>query len=163
MRAWKNLDVPLTLEPMDPSRLRPWYDACQVEYLEDLIRSGKTPEQAREKADEPFEECFPHGVPAPGHLVLDIVHDGERVGYVWIGRQSNGGPGDWWLWDLAIDEPHRGHGLGRAALVLAEVEAQAHGATTLGLNVFGFNTAARALYESLGYGTMALQMTKRLG
>ncbi|MGV8966328.1 MAG: GNAT family N-acetyltransferase [Cellulomonas sp.] len=148
---------------MTSSRLRPWFESGQERYVEDLIRSGKTPEQAREKASDPFEQYFPDGVATTRHLVFDVVHDVDRVGYVWIGPQSNGGPGDWWLWDLEIDEPHRGHGFGRAALVLAEAEASRNGATTLGLNVFGFNTAARSLYASSGYATVALQLAKRLG
>lgn len=155
--------MPLTLEPMAASRLRPWFESGQESYVADLIRSGKTPDQAREKSAQSFEEYFPGGVPAPRHLVFDVVHDGERVGYVWIGPQANGGPDDWWLWDIEIDGPHRGQGFGRAALVLAEAEVAGRGATTLGLNVFGFNTAARSLYESMGYGTVAVQMAKRLG
>jgi ribosomal protein S18 acetylase RimI-like enzyme len=34
--------------------------------------------------------------------------------------------------------------------------------TSLGLNVHGQNTVARSLYDSLGYGVMALQMKKEL-
>jgi ribosomal protein S18 acetylase RimI-like enzyme len=47
-------------------------------------------------------------------------------------------------------------------MVLAEREARSHGATELGLNVFGSNTVARHLYETLGYGTVAVRMSKRL-
>ena len=48
-------------------------------------------------------------------------------------------------------------------MLLAEDYATSHGAHTLGLSVFGFNAAARRLYESLGYGTTTVKMTKRLG
>ena len=37
-----------------------------------------------------------------------------------------------------------------------------HGAVTLGLNVFGFNSIARSLYRSLGYEESAVQMRKKL-
>ncbi|WP_166848130.1 GNAT family N-acetyltransferase [Isoptericola sp. BMS4] len=47
-------------------------------------------------------------------------------------------------------------------MILGEEYARARGARSLGLNVFGFNTAARALYESLGFETAAVTMHKRL-
>jgi ribosomal protein S18 acetylase RimI-like enzyme len=37
---------------------------------------------------------------------------------------------------------------------------RSRGMTSLGLNVFGQNTVARGLYESLGYDVTALQMKK---
>jgi ribosomal protein S18 acetylase RimI-like enzyme len=58
--------------------------------------------------------------------------------------------------------PFRGRGFGRAAMVLAEQEARRGGARRLGLNVFGTNTVARSLYESLGYEITELQMSKEL-
>ncbi len=61
-----------------------------------------------------------------------------------------------------IDPAHRGRGLGRAAMVLAEEAARSQGASELGLNVFGPNTVARRLYESLGYETTAVNMRKPL-
>ena len=48
-------------------------------------------------------------------------------------------------------------------MLLAEEYARSHGARSLGLSVFGFNDAARRLYESLGYGTTTVKMAKPLG
>ena len=67
-----------------------------------------------------------------------------------------------WVWEVVVDEQHRGRGLGRAAMLLAEEQARAAGAVELGLNVFGYNTVARALYESLAYETVSMQMRKQL-
>ncbi len=67
-----------------------------------------------------------------------------------------------WVWEVVVDEQHRGRGLGRAAMLLAEEQARAAGAVELGLNVFGYNTVARALYESLAYETLSMQMRKQL-
>jgi ribosomal protein S18 acetylase RimI-like enzyme len=47
-------------------------------------------------------------------------------------------------------------------MLLAEHEARDVGATELGLNVFGSNTIARHLYESLGYAPTSIRMLKRL-
>ncbi len=97
--------------------------------------------------------------------MLDVLdHAGAPVGYLWIGpadwRRRRAGA--WWVWDVLVDEGRRGEGLGRATMLLAEEYATAHGARTLGLSVFGFNLAARRLYESLGYGTTSVKMAKRL-
>lgn len=64
--------------------------------------------------------------------------------------------------DIVVDAEHRGNGFGRQAMILAEGYARSQGAETLGLNVFGFNTAARGLYESLGYETTSIKMRKTL-
>ncbi|WP_346426683.1 GNAT family N-acetyltransferase [Streptomyces sp. YIM 130001] len=63
---------------------------------------------------------------------------------------------------MVIDADQRGQGFGRAAMVLGEEYARAQGAHTLGLSVFGFNTGARGLYESLGYETTSVKLHKRL-
>ena len=47
-------------------------------------------------------------------------------------------------------------------MLLAEDQVKTMGGRELGLNVFGFNTVARGLYESLGYETVAIRMSKRL-
>jgi ribosomal protein S18 acetylase RimI-like enzyme len=47
-------------------------------------------------------------------------------------------------------------------MLLAEELARSHGATTIGLNVFGQNHIARGLYTSLGYREQAVQMRKPL-
>ena len=63
---------------------------------------------------------------------------------------------------LAIDADQRGRGFGREAMLLAEDRVREHGGSTLGLNVFGFNAAGRALYESLAYETTSVRMLKKL-
>jgi ribosomal protein S18 acetylase RimI-like enzyme len=47
-------------------------------------------------------------------------------------------------------------------LEVAEEEAARHGVGAIGLNVFGPNRVARALYESAGFEITALQMKKEL-
>jgi hypothetical protein len=47
-------------------------------------------------------------------------------------------------------------------MLLAEDRVREQGGSTLGLNVFGFNAAGRALYESLAYETTSVRMLKKL-
>ena len=180
------------LRLMPDDRLGPWIARSRADYEEARLRSGESPAVAAENARASFERNFPGGRPATGHLVHEVVAvsagaagaragavgagagagagddgagpgaDGEVVGWIWIGPFAEGSDA-WWVWDVEIDEQHRGAGHGRAAMQLAEQEAARHGAVTLGLNVFGYNDAARRLYESLGYETTSLQMRKPVG
>jgi ribosomal protein S18 acetylase RimI-like enzyme len=156
--------MPITLGPMSASHLPQWLAACTAQYIDELVAGGRTREDATRHAAKGIEPSFPDGNPAPGHAVFDVLDEaGAAVGYLWIGPDTSDDPAAWWVWDIAVDAGQRGHGHGRAAMLLGEQYAHEHGATTLGLNVFGSNAVARGLYESLGYETTALQMRKRLG
>jgi len=67
------------------------------------------------------------------------------------------------VYDIEIDPEHRGRGLGRDTMLLAEEEARLRGRRRIKLNVFARNTVARALYRSLGFEEMAVQMAKEVG
>ena len=74
---------------------------------------------------------------------------------------------------IGVAPSARRGGIATAMLTLAESDARTHGATTMILDVAENNTAARNLYESLGYtidgrrpkyydGTDAILMSKKL-
>lgn len=147
---------------MPTDRLRGWMLAANAQYRLERIEAGETAAEATAKAAQSLADTFPAGRMQVGHLVFEVVVDEAPVGVLWIGPRSTSLPDEWWIWDVEIDEAHRGHGFGRRAMELAETAAQEQGAKTLGLNVFGFNRIARGLYESLGYETMAVQMRKAL-
>jgi GNAT superfamily N-acetyltransferase len=154
----------VTLRSVPPERLPAWIRRSADEYARDLVALGRPAADAQRVAEQEMAESFPQGHPRPGHAVLDVLDDaGTPVGYLWIGPADGDDPGAWWVWDVLVDDEHRGRGLGRATMLLAEGYAVARGAHTLGLSVFGFNVAARRLYESLGYGTTTVKMAKRLG
>ncbi len=153
----------LTLRPVPQDRMPAWIRRSADEYARDLVTTGRSKDEARRVADDGMAASFPDGSPRPGHAVLDLLDDlGHRVGYLWLGPSGQGEAGQWWVWDVLVDEAHRRKGYGGAAMRLAEQYAAAHGATSLGLSVFGFNAGARALYESLGYETTSVKMAKRL-
>ena len=155
--------MPVTLEPLSPKRLPKWLRRSTEEYASDLISLGRSPAEAHRLATRSLGESFPGGQPASGHYVFD-VHDGpgRPVGYLWIGRAQGEDDSAWWVWDFSINEEERGKGLGRETMLLAEQFAKSHGARTLGLSVFGFNTVARRLYETLDYETTSIKMMKTL-
>lgn len=154
----------VTLRRLDARFFPAWLERSRDEYANDLVATGQTPEDAYRHADESMARSFPSGAPGPGHVVFDVVDNaGATVGYLWIGPDTSDDAGAWRIWDIVIDADKRGRGLGRMAMVLGEEYARAQGAHTLGLSVFGFNTGARGLYESLGYETTSVKMLKRLG
>lgn len=153
----------VTLAPMSPSALPSWMLMQRSAYIADRIRAGDDEGAATRNADASYEKYFLNGSAAPGHDVLDVLEEGRAVGSLWLGPHPSDLEGVWYVWDVQIDAGERGRGLGRAAMLLAESHVQSRGGSALALNVFGFNTPARALYESLGYETTAVQMRKALG
>jgi ribosomal protein S18 acetylase RimI-like enzyme len=53
--------------------------------------------------------------------------------------------------NLVVAEAHRNHGIGAAMIAYAEATAREHGDTRIGLAASVGNTAARRLYERLGF------------
>jgi ribosomal protein S18 acetylase RimI-like enzyme len=148
---------------LDARAFPAWFERCRAEYAADLVTAGRTPEDANRHADETMADSFPSGAPSPGHAVFEVLDEaGLTIGYLWIGPDTSGNADSWWVWDIVIDAEKRGLGFGRTAMLLGEEYARAQGAHTLGLHVFGFNTGARGLYESLGYETTSVKMRKRL-
>jgi len=62
-----------------------------------------------------------------------------------------------------VQPEFRGHGYGRAALLLLEPLARELGYDAIRLHVFGDNEVARRLYRSTGYTETDVSMLKRLG
>ena len=153
------------LRPMPADRLASWIVSSNEAYRLSRIAAGEAPELAAKRAADSNAQFFPDGAPLPLHQVFDVVDAQQAgdtvVGYLWIGPQ-NDSTTEWWVWDVEIDEAHRRKGHARQALLLGEAEARALGAASIGLNVFGFNSGAQALYESLGYGIAAVNMSKKL-
>jgi ribosomal protein S18 acetylase RimI-like enzyme len=146
---------------MPHDRLAEWIQRGHEHYIESRMTAGESREVAEGKAVASREENFPGDRPLDTHRVFDVVADGAVVGQLWIGPLS-GRPTDWWVYDIEILEEHQRRGHARRALELGEEEARALGATSLGLNVFGYNTGAKQLYDSLGYRVTATQMQKPL-
>lgn len=149
------------LEPLPPERLPAWIDEQTRGYLESRMLSGETREVAEERTQRSRAENFPHDRPLDSHLVFDVWADDTVVGSLWLGPFPAGGT-EWWVFDIEIDAAHRRHGYARRALELGHAAAKERGATAIGLNVFGYNTGAKELYESLGYTVTATQMKKPL-
>ena len=152
----------VTLQPMPSIDLGPWLEQSKADHIADRVDTGEDPETARLITNATSERLFPGGVPAEGQFVFLVTEDATPVGSVWLGAGQDGPPDVWFLWSIEVDVAARGHGLGRQSVRLAEEFARKRGATKLELNVFGNNSVARSLYESLGYRISTIQMSKVL-
>ena len=126
------------------------------EFAEQKIRAGHwRPEEAPELSRHAVESFLPKGGPSETHRVYRAVDASDRgVGWIWVGpppvRLPNL-PTRRWLYQITVDAPLRGKGYGRAMLAATEELVSGEGARELYLNVFRWNSVARALYDSAGY------------
>jgi GNAT superfamily N-acetyltransferase len=123
-------------------------------------------EQGLAEARQGTARFLPDGLATAGHrLLVACDADGEVVGHAWLGLADprTGSPESAWLYDIRISEARRRHGYGNALLAALEQVAREAGASTLGLNVFGRNRTAIALYAARGYQVTTAQMHKPLG
>jgi ribosomal protein S18 acetylase RimI-like enzyme len=135
------------------------------EYAAEHVAAGDwAPESAERQATEEMDQLLPRGVDTPGVLMLVAETEaGVPIGSIWLALEKQPGSGGGaWIYDIEIWPQYRGRGFGRALLTAAEQEAAKHGADSVGLNVFGTNLVARALYESDGYTISSMQLKKEL-
>ena len=156
----------LTLSPLTDPALAGRLSVLLHGYSANKAKARRIPlDRARADAEQQIKGLLPDGVRTEGMLLFAAEVDGEEVGWIWIGLPGTGG-GDAevaWLHEVLIDPPYRGRGYGRAIIQAAERELARRGVAELGLNVFGDNTVARRLYESLGFEVAAQQMVKTIG
>jgi ribosomal protein S18 acetylase RimI-like enzyme len=154
----------LWLRPPTQDEFEQWRPRQEAAYAREIAGSGAmSAAAAAEKARLDTARRFSSGLGSPGQVLFRLMAGDQPVGWLWLNVPVVGGdPLMAWVNDVEVDPGYRGRGYGRAAMLLAEREARARGMTSLGLNVHGQNTAARSLYDGLGYQVMTQQMRKPL-
>lgn len=155
----------LTLTPASDDELVEFIAQQKVSYLRDLIEQGGLSEAAAQaNSDATWSGLVPDGIhPIDGNEIMiarDV--DGQRIGVLWMSVRSHGDEEYAWIYDIEVDPQVRNRGYGRVLMLAAEEWTRQKGLTSLQLNVFGGNTAARALYRSLGFVENAVQMSKQV-
>ena len=134
------------------------------EYARDIAENGHTPaDAARRKAEADMAEILAQGLATPKHWLFVLEVGGERAGRLWLAEREIDGRRAMFIFDIHVDDAFRGRGFGRAAMLLAERESLDRDIHRVELNVFGGNTVARGLYQSLGYLERSVRMAKDLG
>jgi len=154
----------VTLRPMTDDEFVEFVAASQAGFVEQMVEmAGTDREAALARADAEYRSLLPQGSATPGHeFRLAADEHGDVVGHLWVGLKDGPGPVIAWVYDVEVAETRRGRGHGRAIMEAAEDLAREMGASSLGLNVFGGNAVARALYDKLGYVVTSQQMSKPL-
>ena len=155
----------VTLVPMTPDAFAAWIDAIVAAYAGDKVRVGTwAADEALERSRRAFDELLPDGLATAGHELRSIVaEDGTSVGVLWFAPNDEMRGAVAFIYDIEIDEAHRGRGYGRAALEALEPLARSLGFDSIGLHVFGDNDVARGLYRSAGYVETDITMRKSIG
>ncbi len=131
-------------------------------YADELTRGrGVPPDISLTKAEKSFPSTLDELLAEVGASLSRVLADGQDVGWLWLSPAPDG-VDSLFIYDIEIDEAHRGRGLGRATMLAAEEVARRDGWSAIRLNVFGGNTAAESLYRSLGYETDSILMSKSL-
>jgi ribosomal protein S18 acetylase RimI-like enzyme len=155
----------LLVREMTRTEFDEWRDSIVHAFASEQVTAGNwSAEDAIDLATKDNNALLPDGFETPGMLFLSACHpDGTRVGALWLGlTHPRGKPDCSFIYDIEIDEPHRGSGYGRALLTAAEDAVRSRGVGAVELNVFGDNARAIRLYETFGYHVVTQQMRKSL-
>ena len=150
----------VTLRPMaeeEYQHLRSWLDE---DYAQEVAKAmGVSIEEGREAARKQLGELLPEGLKSEGHHFWKITTEsGDAVGDLWVLVEPAKERA--FIYFIGIDEAYRGKGYSRAAMQTLEITVKPMGVSRIDLNVFGDNTTAINLYQSLGYQVLGMGMRK---
>ncbi|NES30182.1 GNAT family N-acetyltransferase [Micromonospora terminaliae] len=155
----------LIVRDMTRNEFEVWRDRTIRSYADEQVAAGNwSADEALELATRAHDVLLPDGFATAGMLFLRaVLPDGAHVGVSWLGlTHPRGAPDCAFIYDIEIDEAHRGAGYGRALLAAVEDAVRSRGVGRLELNVFRDNARAIRLYETSGYRVVTQQMRKSL-
>lgn len=135
------------------------------EYAEEKVKAGTWAEvEALDRSAAEYRQLLPDGIQTKQHCLFSIVDDPEQppIGMIWfqISESTHGRTA--FIFDFNIEEGHQGKGYGRQAMEVLEQVARRMNIKKIKLHVFAHNTRAIHLYETTGFVTTDLHMTKTL-
>ncbi len=154
------------LVPMSAAFYETFLPMAVESYARQNVSAGRWPAAgAVELSRAEHARILPAGLATPGMHLYEIrdPSGGATVGTLWFAVQTATGTPTGYVFNIEVDAAHRRAGYARRAFVELEAIARGLGIEAIGLNVFAFNAAARALYEELGYEVLGLTMRKAIG
>tara|TARA_B110000238_G_C16113773_1_gene433898 strand:- start:411 stop:890 length:480 start_codon:yes stop_codon:yes gene_type:complete len=134
-------------------------------YAKDNVDSGRWQEsESLERSTLDFDRLLPEGVVSKNHYLFNIIENesSKNVGYIWVKLEDNIRTKSAFIYDIEINKSFRRKGYAKSGLRCIEKVVAELGATSLGLHVFNHNSAALALYNSMGYQTLSHNMQKTI-
>jgi ribosomal protein S18 acetylase RimI-like enzyme len=156
----QHVTTPLvTLRPITDPEFARWRDHAAASFAAGIgPAQGLGAAEALEFAYRETDRLLPQGRSTENHLIWLACAGDKPVGSLWINTRTRGA----FIYGIEVDADHRGKGYGRAIMLAGEDECRRLGFSRMDLNVFGDNSTAIRLYESLGYAVTSQQMRKEL-
>ena len=156
------------LEPMNETQFQSYLSTAVQDYAEAHIKAGDCrPEEALTLAQKDYQELLPDGLLSKNQFLFSVRDDAldknENIGMIWFAVKDRRAGRSAFIYDFNIREDLRGKGHGKKVMERIEKLIQEMDIDTVSLNVFGYNHAARKLYEKMGYQITGIGMTKTLG
>jgi ribosomal protein S18 acetylase RimI-like enzyme len=119
--------------------------------------------EALEESRKEYMQLLPDGLNTANQHLFSIKDDsGAKAGMLWFAVRNQGGKRSAFIYDVRIEPVFQRRGYATQAFQALEAIARDMGIAAISLHVFGHNTAARALYEKLGFETTNLIMNKSI-
>lgn len=141
-----------------------WLPDTIATYAGQHVATGRwSEEESLQRSRDEHARLLPQGLETPGHNLWNIVRsdDNAVVGLLWIQLMTTPRPFVF-IYNIEIHPEFRRRGYAEKAMLRLEGEARRMAAESIRLHVFGHNTAARPLYEKLGYLPTNINMAKTL-
>ena len=154
----------IELVPLTKEQFEAWLPGTIAMYAGEHVATGRwSKEESLQRSREEHERLLPQGLDTPGHRLWNIVRSSDRavVGLLWVQVMQTPRPSAF-IYNIEIYPQFRRRGYAEQAMLRLEEEVRGLGLEAIRLHVFGHNTAARPLYEKLGYVPTNIQMLKRL-
>ena len=155
----------IEMRPMTQAEYEIYLSRAVAEYAEDKVKAGNWPaEGALERSAKELEKYLPQGLDSPHNTLCTLVDpaSGAGVGMNWYALFPESTRPNWFIFDFSIDPEQRRRGYASQVLTALEERALAEGIQSIELHVFGHNTAARALYDKMGYEITNINMVRKV-
>ena len=115
-----------------------------------VVSGNWQPQGAVNRARKELEQYLWDGINTPGHVFYNVVDSRyeKPVGTFWYNIREDR---TLWVNLVSVEAQHRRMGYGEYMMKWAERFARRQELDAVSLHVYGHNTAARALYEKMGY------------
>lgn len=125
---------------------------------------GHSKETALKVSQDSYSSLLPSGLSSENQFLFSVFEsvENKRVGMFWFAIKSNAGKDYAYIYDLSLEPDTRGKGYGKELMTLIESEVKSKNLTSIGLHVFGHNSAARKLYLNSGFVETNIIMKKDL-
>lgn len=155
----------VSLKAMSEMEFSDYLKGAIPAYAKENTESGRWEEtDALERSKKEYELLLPQGRDTKDNYLFNVIENtsNNKVGYIWVKFEVNIRTKSAFIYDIEIFESHRRKGYAKSGLSCIEKVVTDMGATNLGLHVFNHNSAAIALYNSIGYRKISCNMQKVL-